>query len=144
MNILIPIISSLCFWLGGRDQIPWLPWNQKLNRWCMGIPIAVLTGNYWLVLTYFLATNVSGYGENHPFRKWFGREGAWLVYGGIFGLASIPYLGWVAIVQCGANMGLFWLLMKWSNDGIGQHKLQHQFVEFLFGFIGTLGYLWTS
>ncbi len=142
MNILIPFISAFLFWAGGRDQWLWCPWNQKLWRWGMGIPLAYMTGNIWLILTYLLATWVSGYGENHFFRKWFGRDVAWWLYGGLFGLASLPVLGMYSFIQTIAGATCFMTLMQLSNDGFGKWKLQHQYVEIIFGFLGTIGYLW--
>ena len=123
--ITIPIISSILFHWGGKDQFPWLPWfNQKLWRWLMGIPIA-----YWYgwqlrsvypmlcIATYFIATNVISYGENHILRKLLGRDGCWAFYGFMFGLASFPILGYWCIAQGAFNAILFMTLMQLSNDG---------------------------
>ncbi len=148
MQYIIPFISGILFHFGGRDQFEWLEWfNQKLWRWLMGVPIALMYAimlRSWIPLlcslTYFLATNASSYGENHPFRKWFGRDGAWIVYGFLFGLASLPILGVFAIGQAVIASASFWGLMKWSNDGFNGHKLNHKIVELSFGFIGTILY----
>ena len=147
MQYLIPVISSFMLHAGGQDQWLWCPLNQKLWRWLMGIPIAIICGitlrsaiPIWCILTYFLATNVSSYGENHPFRKWFGRDGAWLIYGALFGLASLPVLGIYSIIQAIISSVSFWGLMKLSNDGISDYKLEHKWVEIIFGFVGTILY----
>lgn len=145
---MIPFISSILFHFGGRDQFPWCPLNQKLWRWLMGIPIGIICSlqlqSWWpmlSILTYFLATNASSYGENHPFRRWFGRDGAWLVYGAIFGLASLFCLPWYySLLQGTLGAAAFYGLMKWSNDGYNGHKLTHKYVELGFGFLGTLIY----
>lgn len=135
------------FHLGGRDQMKF-PMNQKLWRWLMGIPIAIIMGCHTksvypilCMATYFLATNVSSYGESHPFRRWFGRDNAWLVYGFLFGLASLPVLGWWCILQAVIASASFYGLMKWSNDGFGGNKLNHKLVELAFGLLGTILYL---
>ena len=141
MNILIPIISAILFHLGGRDQFTWCPINQKIWRWGMGIPIAIITGNIWAMPFYFIATNVSGYGENHPMRKLLGRNLSWLVYGAIFGLASLLSLSPItALMQATIGSVAFFVLMKWSNDGIFGHKLNHKIVEIVFGLLGTILY----
>lgn len=148
MNIFIPIISSVLFWLGGRDQMS-VPWNQKLFRWLMGIPIGIISAiivHSWLplfgIITYFLATNVMGYGENHPLRKWFGKDIQWILYGFFFGLASLFSLSWYAILQAVLSASCSWVLLKWSNDGFKCNKLNHNFVEIGIGLLGTIGYIW--
>ena len=90
------------------------------------------------IITYFLTTNVSSYGETHLFRRLFGRDITWIVYGFLFGLASAPVLGWFCLAQAIIASGTFWLLMKWSNDGFNGHKLGQKYVELSFGLIGTI------
>ena len=153
MKILIPIVCSILFWLGGRDQIEAIrPFNQKLFRrlilplfvGCIGIVLAV-THKTWLPLltfaTYGVSLNALSWGENHPLRKWFGKDIQWVLYGLSFGLSSFPVLGWIAIWQ--AIMAAFscWFLMRWSNDGWLGNKADHQWVEIVFPFVGTILYL---
>ena len=115
----------------------------------MGLPIGVyygLTNRTWVpvlcLVTYFLATNVVSYGENHILRKFCGRDLTWLLYGFIFGLASLPVLPvLLALTQACVASAAFWLLMKWSNDGFRGHKLNHKLVELGFGLLGTIIYL---
>ena len=146
---MIPIISSLLFRAGGSEQWKWCIVNQKIWRWLLGLPIGIICAlqmkSYvplWCILTYLGATNFSGYGENHIFRKWFGRDATFLLYGFLFGLASLPVLGWQAITQAIIGSASFYVLMKWSNDGYFGHKLKHKFVELTFGFLGTVMYFW--
>uniref|UniRef100_A0A6M3JED4 Phosphatidate cytidylyltransferase n=1 Tax=viral metagenome TaxID=1070528 RepID=A0A6M3JED4_9ZZZZ len=145
--IIIPIISGLLNRAGGTDQWKWSKLVQKWWRWLMGIPIGILAcislhtyTPLFCILTYFLATNCSGYGENHIFRKWFGRDATFLIYGFLFGLASLPVLGWQAITQAIIGSASFYFLMIWSNDGYFGHKLRHCYVEMIFGFLGTIMY----
>ncbi len=142
---MVCLIASFCVWAGGRDQWKFFPMNQKLWKWLwLGYFISAYYGCKYrevypilLWLTYFLATWASGYGENHPFRKWFGRDGAWIMYGFLFGLASFPMLGWLSIVQAIVASVSFWVLMKWSNDGFLGHKLSHQYVEIIYPVFGV-------
>ncbi len=167
MNILIPFISAVLFRLGGvsRDDrfLPFMkpstPIAAKAWRWGMGAIIGLLAWHGWLtylliIATYFLATWALGYGENHPFRKWFGRDASWIIYGALFSLASFPVLRWLAILQAIIGAWVFWFLMKWSNDGMfpvdsydlfdktgNGWKLNHAWVEIGIGFLGTIFYI---
>ncbi len=165
MRILIPFISAVLFRLGGvgKDDrfLPFMkpptPIAAKAWRWGMGAIIGLLAWHGWLtylliIATYFLATWALGYGENHPFRKWFGRDGCWVIYGFFFGLASMPVLKWWAILQGMLGAAVFWELMSMSNDGIllnmpngasgiiREWKLNHAWVEVGIGFLGMILY----
>ena len=106
MNIFIPIIASTLYWLGGRDQMP-VPFNQKLFRWIgVGCWLAICSlfngmglWSFLLPLTYFVATNVMGYGETHPLRKLLGKDIQWICYGFVLGFASFPSLQLLCLPQ---------------------------------------------
>lgn len=155
--IFIPIVAAMLFRLGGvgRDDgfspgfPPRTPMAHKAWRWCMGIFIggisAILMKSFWpllCIVTYFVATNVFSYGENHPFRRWFGRDISWVIYGSAFGLASAPAIGILSIAQGIVGAASFWGLMKLSNDGIDGWALNHCYVELIFGALGTVCFLW--
>lgn len=125
MIYLIPIISSALYRLGGWHK------GNKWFRWGMGIPIALITWNFWYILTYLIATNVFSYGENHPITKVIGKAN-WFVSGFMFGLASLNITNalWSGCVM----VMLMWL----SNEGYEGKKLDHKFVELGLGFLGTL------
>lgn len=165
---MIPLISAFCFRSGGVGKndrfLPFMkpptPWANKWWRW-VGIGIAsavfgLLIGrgaiSFLSILTYFLVTNCCPYGEK-SWLNFLGREGKWIAYGAIFGLASLPVLGWLAISQTMIASSAFFFLMKLSNDGVvitppdgcnGVVKewfLDQSIVEALFGFLGCVGYL---
>src|SRR5574343_1406173 len=120
MTILIPIICAILFWLGGRDQMK-VPFNQKLFRWVgiglfMGMLQPLIAGIYTAV-AYFVATNVIGYGEKHPLRKWLGKDFQFVTYGFCFGTASLFALGLFWVPQAILAALCSWLALKWSNDG---------------------------
>ena len=143
--ILVPIISAILFRLGGcgKDDrfLPFMrpptPIAAKIWRWGMGLPIALLTGCYWLIPAYFIVTNCMPYGEK-SWLNFLGRDGKWITYGLSFGACSffcLPFgYGLIAALLGGLS---FWGLMKWSND----YGLNHAWVEVGFGFLGTIIYL---
>lgn len=161
MNIFIPIIASLLFWLGGRDQMP-VPWNQKLFRWVfLGAWLALCTFLVHpsvlapLVLPcFFVATNVMGYGEKNWLRKLFGKDIQWILYGTFFGLASYFSLGILCIAQSVLATIVSYVLLKWSNDGFDtipylgklvpslyMHRLNQEWVEIGISLLGTSLYV---
>ena len=124
--------------------------GSKWYRWLMGLFIGYFYSTLFTVITYFIATSVLGYGENHWLRKSLekalgrlGRDLAWCIYGFGLGMAIMPVLGLNrAILQGIITSIMFYLLMKWSNDGIkqwkdekGEYKLDHAFVELGIGAI---------
>ena len=162
MTWLIPIISAFCFRSGGvgRDDrfLPFLnpptPWANKIWRWGMGIPIALITKNWLCIPAYFIATNVFSYGENSWLRKLTGRNLCWITFGGLVGACSFFVLPLsFAIIQTLLGIVSFWGLMWLSNTGIefgpdganGLIKkwyLDQGILETTFGFLGTIMYLW--
>ena len=158
MLFLIPFVSAILFRLGGcgRDDrfLPFMepptPIAAKVWRWLMGLPIGLLAWRGWwelaiIVGLYFLATSAMQYGENGWLRKLFGRDKAWIIYGFTFGLASVPILKWMAIIQAVVGALAFYGLMIWSNDGYEKDNhektyLDHAWVEVAFGFFGTVFY----
>lgn len=154
MNILIPFLIAIMFRLGGVGRYDrFLPFMQsptpiaaKAWRWLgIGVLIAAIYASPMSVATYLISTWAFEYGEKGWVRKLFGRDGAWAMYGFVFGLASFPVLKSVALVQAPIAMVAFWALMKWSNDGYqkeGYEKyyLDHAYVEVGIGFIGTCMY----
>ena len=93
---LIPLVSAFCYRSGGVGRndrfLPFLepptPWANKWWRWGMGVPIALLTGNWWLILTYYAATSGVPYGESSWTAKLFGKY-RWFVSGAALGAASL-------------------------------------------------------
>lgn len=163
---MIPILSALCFRLGGcgKDDrlFPFMnPPTPYANKWWRWIGIGIVCGLlYWkglipLCLTlgsYFLVTNACPYGESSWLRKLLGRDGCWLAYGFLFGIASFALLGWVSLLQALIGSGAFYGLMKLSNDGLvldvdgvnGIEKrwyLDQCWVEAGIGLAGTICYL---
>jgi len=164
MIILIPIICAVLFWLGGRDQMEWCKgFNQKLWRRLI-IPIflgmvswvsthsfisGIITGSL-----YAISLNILGWGENHWLRKWVGKELQWTIYGLFFGLSSFLSLPYLFVFQSVLASFSCWFLMKWANDGLSSlpyfydkpqfakiDKITHEYVEILFGLLGTILYL---
>ena len=151
-KLLIPVIGCLSYRLGGWGKYGYLflPFaNPKLWRWLMGIPIALITGNWWYALTYFIATNVFSYGENHPLTRLLGRFN-WLISGFMLGFSS---LSWINALVSSVS---FYILMHLSNTGIPINsekgandwlisnnfwKLDHKYVELGIGLITTLIFL---
>lgn len=143
---MFPVISMLLFNLGG-----WGKYNclfimpAKWWRWLfIGLFAAAIYWNAWLILTYYIATNVP-YGESSWIRKLIGRNLCWYLYGFLFGLASFPVLGWLAIPQAIMGGVIFHGLMVWSNDGYQKqgypiHYLDHKWVERGIGLCGTILY----
>ena len=94
---------------------------------------------------YVLAGNVP-YGENSWLSDLFGRHITWLIYGFMFGVAS---LSWGNAVWCAV---VFYILMHFSNIGYNMGnwrewkeediwKLDHACLEVAFGVLGTVFYL---
>lgn len=167
--MVIPVVSAVLFRLGGWGKgdayLPFYPFTKqgwkiggnKWFRWGMGIPVGlygVLVKHSWIpilcIATYFVATNVVAYGEKSIWRKWFGRDGSWLFYGFCLGLASLPLLGLLSLVQAMLSSVSFFVLMKLSNDGIvlkvpegskgivKEWYLDEAYVEVGAGLLGTL------
>ena len=132
--IIIPIVSSICYLLGGQVN--------KLFRWLMGIPIffiAIFNGAPWysifVVLTYLLATNVFSYGDNNWTSKLFGRWISMGLAGLTFGLASIPILGvTIGVIQGVVGLVAF-LVLKWLDD---TERLKNPWQELFRGLLGTV------
>jgi len=153
MNILIPFVSAILFRLGGSDAPAPLEisafgshykikFNMKLFRWFMGVPIAILAWKGWLALalaavTYFVATNVFGYGEKTPVLKSLPKWLRFTVSGIAFGLASAPILHWLCIAQAIIGGVAFYIIFL-----IDEKKLLiNPWIELLRGFCGTIVYL---
>jgi hypothetical protein len=84
----------------------------------MGLPIALITGQWWLILTYYIATSACPYGDNSWLQKLFGSW-KWFVYGCIFGAASLNIGN---ILWCGClamTMKYFDADQAWWEFGMG-------------------------
>ena len=115
MNFLIPIISGILFRCGGIDQWKWCILNQKCWRWFMGVIVGLFVWHGWIwygicILSYFLATNLFGYGDKTPILKYLPQRIKHLVSGMIYGLATVSVFYWIfgwwallQIVVCGAT-----------------------------------------
>ena len=137
MIILIPFICALLFALGGDGRIPFLfikGWNAKLWRWLMGGFIGLLL---WhgvitlglLMLTYWLATSVFGYGDKSILNKFLSQNMTHMVSGIMFGLASAPILLFWSIPLAIISGGVFYLIEK--------YKINNPYAELLRGGLGT-------
>ena len=135
MRILIPFISAFLFRAGGSDQWQWAkPFNQKLWRWLMGGFIGLLL---WhgiitfglLLLTYWLATSVFGYGDKSILNKFLSQNMTHLASGVMFGLASAPILYLWSIPLAIISGGVFYLIEK--------YKINNPYAELLRGGLGT-------
>ena len=145
LRLTVPIVAALLFRFGGMDQWKWcvIPWtkieiNQKLWRWLMGIVIGLLAWSGWIdfgltIGAYFLATNLFGYGDKTPILKFLPQNIKHLVSGVIFGLASIPLLGWIGVLQ-GLISGITFYLIETK-------KVNNPWAENLRGGMGTILFL---
>lgn len=149
---MISILCGILFRLGGVGRndrfMPFLspPTNiaHKLWRWLgIGLVIALYTQNPLYIATYYISTNIFGYGERHPLKLWLGNY-AWYLYGFMFGLASF------SIINAFIMGSVFYYLMMWSNYGLfPRHnldlfdmtkqgwKLDHAYVEIIGGTVMT-------
>lgn len=139
--LLIPIMSAL-FRLGGWGKYPFFCMNAKYWRWWgMGIVVSLF---YWTpipFIAYWLSTSVP-YGDNSWLKKIVGRDANWMIYGFLFGFSSLSVLSLGFSSIGGLLTGIsFWGLMKLSNDGIGEWKLDHKYVELGTGAVGAVMYL---
>jgi len=94
----------------------------------MGLPIAIITGQWLYILTYYLATAVTVYGDNSPISKLLGVKAARIIHGFAFGMASLrPLYGlWCAVV--------FYIIFELADHGI----IDNSYAEAIRGFAGTL------
>ena len=120
MTWLIPIISGFLYMAGGQW---WKP-----ARWLLGVPIALITHNWWYVLTYYIATSCVPYGDNSWVSKLVGRKGARIAHGITFGLASLHplYCIWTVVV--------FYILFELAEH----NAIDNKYAELGRGFFGTL------
>lgn len=139
---IVPVVSALLYRAGGSDQWP-IPINQKLWRW-LGIGLFVASAglisgyggvSLWSILTYYIATNIP-YGEK-SFLNIFGEWGKWAICGLVFGLASIPILGYWGILQGIVSSAAFVGLHYLDDKDI----LKNPWQELLRGFLGTCLFL---
>jgi hypothetical protein len=129
--IAIPFISALMYLAGGQ--------GYKAARWLIGIPLAsigiIVTHSLWPVLcipTYWIATSAFPYGEN-SWLNIFGDWGKWAICGLVFGLASIPILGYLGILQ-GVVSSLAFVGLHYLDE---KDILKNPWQEILRGFVGT-------
>jgi len=138
MKFLIFIIGALLFRFGGQDQVKWLPWNQKLNRWLMGIILGLFFWKGWVlygctIITYLIATNLFGYGEKTPILKYLPKVWKFAVSGFMFGLASVFMIGWWSLLQAFIGAVSFVIIMYLDDN----NKVKNPWVELLRGGTGT-------
>lgn len=103
---LLMIVSGIAMYVKGETDTKWLGKASQGFKTMMGIPMGLLwaiAGHPWAGLitmgTYAIAAVAFGYGTNNPWTKWFGKDAAVIITGAAFGLASVPILGLVAILQ---------------------------------------------
>lgn len=130
---MIPIISAVCFLIGGQW---WKP-----ARWLMGIPIFIIGTFYhcfWAILcipTYWIATSCFPYGDS-SWLNIFGEYGKWAICGLVFGLASIPILGVLGIVN-GFIAAICFMALHYLDEA---DIVKNPWQELLRGFLGSITY----
>ena len=135
--VIIPIISSICYLLGGQVN--------KWYRWLMGVPIfiiAILNHYSWTsvfaIASYLIATNAFSYGDNMWTTKLFGKWASMAISGFAFGLASYCVLPlWLAMVQT-IIATISFVVIKWLDDS---GYVKNPFVELLRGGLGCIAYI---
>lgn len=134
----IPFISAFLYRAGGSDQWSWCPFKQKLWRSFIGIPIGIffsLSSHSLIplicILTYWFQPP---YGE-HSYLNFLGEDGKFAVCGFIFGISSIPALGWQFGLLQGFVAALMFLVIKTLDD---EGFVKNPWVERCRGFFGTI------
>ena len=138
MKILIPFICAGLFWLGGYGKIPFLfipGWNAKLWRWLMGGFIGLFLWHGFitfglLMLTYWLATSVFGYGDKSILNRFLPQNWTHFASGVFYGLASMPLIGFWSIPLAVISGGAFYCIERF--------KVNNPWAELLRGGIGCL------
>ena len=142
--MLIQLLSAILWRADGWGRydsfLPFFPFNKlkcggiNYSRYAIGFVIAWFTRNPWYILTYAIAVSIP-YGEG----SWIPEKVRWLICGFMFGIAS---LSWGNAIFCSL---LFFFLMCLSNEGIvschNEWYLDHSLVEFCFGGLGTMIFL---
>jgi hypothetical protein len=156
--LILLAVGSFLFRFGGRDQISWIPLNQKLWRSAV-LPIVAgaIYGNVFIIAAYAITLNCFAWGENKDswinLRKLVGKYAQWFICGFAWSVSCFPSVG---IFALGAGLlgGLVVLgLMTWSNDGIligytpSTYKIEvrdyldHAVVEYITGGVIVSGFL---
>jgi hypothetical protein len=119
---ILAILGATCLYAKGETETKLLGKSNKWYKTLMGIPIALCLLPYnfpyslLCMVTYFIALQF-GYGVNNWTVKLFGKMGAIIFCGALMGIASIPVLGWWAILQTIISGYTFYWLEK-KNDTI--------------------------
>lgn len=140
--LIMVIGSSILFRLGGWGKYSFFCMNPKYWRWWgIGILACVLYHTIIPFFAYWAVTSVP-YGDNSCIKKYIGRNGNWILYGGLFGFASFSVLS-LGTALIGSLLGAvsFLSLMILSNDGIGGWKLDHKLVEIIFPLVTCAIYI---
>ena len=123
INLLI-ILAGVLMYVKGETETKWLGKSDKVFKYAMGVPMALLgVLGFWswvpliAALTYFIACEF-GYGENNPLTKLLGKRGAITFCGGALGLASFPFIGWMALVQCAISATAFYYIAELDDNGV--------------------------
>ena len=136
MNIIIPFVSTLLYWLGGQ--------RNKWYRWLMGIPIAIIgifTYHYWAIFaipTYWVATSAFPYGEK-SWLNFLGEYGKFFVVGLVLGSCSFILLPFGLALLQSLLSGISFLILKILDD---KDIVKNPYQELLRGFFGTIIYFW--
>ena len=143
MNIILIIVAGLlsrCDGFGrGTPLFPIWPFNLlkcggiNYMRGAIGIPVYLMSGNPWHLISYFLVGITFWIGEGNWLTKLVGDKWCWFIVGLMYGLASfVPlYSLWFGCT--------FFLLVYLSRHDL----LDWSYAEFLHGALATVIFLWT-
>ena len=112
----------------------------KEFKYAMGVPIGILGCvvmhsfiPLFCILSYYIGANF-GYGDNNPLTKWLGKRGAITFCGAMVGLASMPILGFFAILQA-LFSAMAWYLLSIADDA---GKIKEPYVGIIRGLTATI------
>jgi hypothetical protein len=123
INILIVVLATLLY-VKGQCETKWLGKPHKNWKLTLGIPVGILgsivVGSFIPLLclgTYAIAGSM-GYGDNNWLTKLVGKRNAITICGALLGLASIPLLGFLGVIQGIVAAAAFYYIAELDDSGI--------------------------